>query len=251
MGDVLCGVPTAVELAKTHDLHWLTLKRYFPLIPPGILPVASRETPHGEIPRDAGSRYDRVINAQPMWHHDEWVRSRKHVLELIPKWAGVIPQSRRITVHVPPTTVSAVDQLKLAPRFVVVCNSPCYSCNNWPPQHRQRVVDHLRSRGLEVVTVGGRDGMPMARCRNLHGRTNMLETVEVVHRAVLYVGPDTGCTWLAQAAHGTKKICLLDRMRFRLGVVGFEKYLDGDETRDVLYQDPWGKLADLISWALQ
>jgi hypothetical protein len=69
---------------------------------------------------------------------------------------------------------------------------------------------------------------------NLGGALSVAETVEVVRRSKLYVGPDTGTTWLACVAEETPKICLIAPKRHEVTPVGFEGHVPG-KIKDVTY----------------
>ena len=68
-------------------------------------------------------------------------------------------------------------------------------------------------------------------------------------RARLYVGPDTGTSWLACAARETPKVCVLDRNRLRDGIVGFQGFLLDRNIRDVFVQDGADHCVE-VAWAL-
>jgi hypothetical protein len=55
----------------------------------------------------------------------------------------------------------------------------------------------------------------------------------LIGRSQVYVGPDTGTSWLACAARTTPKVCVVDRNRLKDGVVGFQGFLADDNIRDV------------------
>jgi ADP-heptose:LPS heptosyltransferase len=238
LGDVLCGIPSYLALRNKYpeaELAWITLPQYKKLIPNcGITIVYDGPQPFGKIP-EWSKQYDLVIEAQPMWRHREWELTRHHVVDLIAKWSNVSLTDRRIIVEISEQDRTIGLELPKEP-FVTICSSPCYSWYDWSTEYRQTIVDMLSYRRIPVVTVGGLDGINLRRATHSHGRLSFIQTIELINRSKVYIGPDTGCSWLACAAHSTAKICLIDKGRLKIGTVGYQKYVDGDIT-DHTYQD--------------
>jgi ADP-heptose:LPS heptosyltransferase len=239
LGDVLCGIPSYLALHKKYpeaELAWTTLTQYKELIPScGKVITYNGSEPFGQIPET--NEYDLIIKAQPMWRHQEWESSRLHAIDLIAKWSEVSLSSRQIIVDVTQQDRIIIDELKLPKEpFICICSSPCYSWYDWPMEHRQTIIDMLSYRRIPIITVGGKDGINLQRATHLHGKLSFTQTIELINRSKVYIGPDTGCSWLACAAHSAAKICLIDRTRLKMGIVGFQKYVDGNIT-DHMYQD--------------
>lgn len=241
LGDVCCGIPAFLALREKYpkaELTWATLAQYQPLIPKcgTVRPFGS--PPYGSMPHWASQpEYDIVIKAQPMWRHREWEQSKTHAVDLICKWAGVTPKVKSIVIET--TDENNAAAMKIAPKqpFVTICSSPCYSCGNWPMPMRQTMVDHFRKRGISVITVGGHDGQPLKGAETGHGRLSYAETLALINHSRLYIGPDTGVTWLACAAKKAAKLCLIDRNRLNQGKVGFKVTLSDANIVDSFYQD--------------
>jgi hypothetical protein len=240
MGDVCCGIPAFLALhAKIPgaQLYWLTLAKYQSLIPPCGIIVISPHEPFGAIPKPLIG-YDHAICAQPMWRESEWRSMRMHAIDCIATWSNVAPLTdRRIIL---PT--NQLPNIQLPEKFVAICSSPSISCGNYflIPM-RQHITNYCIQRGISVVTVGGADGVVLQGAIPLHGKLSPLQTVAVINQAIAYVGPDTGTTWLACGAPKTKKICVLDRNRFSVGVVGFQ-LTDPATTKDIFIQDGLDKV---------
>jgi len=137
----------------------------------------------------------------------------------------------------PPRAVARVDRLGLPGRFVVIHCLSNDDTKEWPAAGWQRLVATItRDMLVDVVEVGlrplviGRDGK---RVRNLCGRLSIMETAEVIRRAALFIGIDSGPAHLANAV-GTPGVVLLGRYR---GLDDYMPYSGG-------YQD--GSTADLL-----
>lgn len=261
MGDVCCGIPAYLALCAKYpeaDLTWITLPKHGPLVPKCGNVKTVNDGQHGPLHAIDGwrSQYDIVINAQPMWHHKRWEKSGKHAIDLIADLADVKLGERRVVIE----TDKSVKQSMLAklPKlpekpFVTICSSRCYSCGDWPQPYRQKLVSVLKREGIRFVTVGGSDGHDIPGAYSAHGKLNFLETLALIRRSRVYVGPDTGPTWLACAASGTSKVCLIDKGRLRCGVVGFERFLDDKNIKDSFIQDGVDRHISLVrsAWGMK
>jgi hypothetical protein len=136
----------------------------------------------------------------------------------------------------------------LPDRYIAIGNSPALSSRNLFPGYYGNLVSFCRSRKIPYVTVGGKDGTPLDGAINLNGLLSPNQTAWVIDRSVVYVGPDSGTTWLACGTAGAHKICVIDRERLKDGVVGFEKFLDGGgKIHDVFFQDGFGAIESLVN----
>ena len=133
--------------------------------------------------------------------------------------------------------VAKVDRLGLPGRFVAIHCLSNEDVREWPAASWQRLVAAIAGDlGVDVVESGLR---PLAiehdreRTRNLCGQLTILETAEVIRRAALFVGIDSGPAHLANAV-GTQGVVLLGPYR---GLDDYMPYSGG-------YQD--GSTADLL-----
>ena len=106
------------------------------------------------------------------------------------------------------------------------------------------MIDALVKSGNKIITVGGKDGLDYKGAQSYHGKLSLLGTVEAINRCSLYIGPDTGCTWLACGSRNTPKLCITDRHRFKIGLVGFQKFLSDDNIIDINHQEGVEKMAN-------
>jgi hypothetical protein len=239
LGDVCCGIPTYLELKNRNpdaDVWWLTLRKYADLVPGKAVFLAGDEGEFGRSP-DLVEAFDEVYVVQPMWRHEEWKSSRRHVIDLIADWCGITLTDRAIRIRSSPESTGRIDALPLPERFVLIGSSPSKSSRNLFPQWHEQIVAWCNQRRVLCGTVGGDDGVSLWGTLGFHGRLSPVDTAELINRCAVYVGPDTGTSWLACAAPRAKKICVLDRERLQDGVVGFEGYQGDQNVRDVFFQD--------------
>jgi len=87
LGDMICGIPAFTALRHQYPkakLTWSTMKQHAPLVPKFGAVRVYGDLPFGSYPPWAKQpEYDVIIRAQPMWRHEEWTKSRKHILDLI------------------------------------------------------------------------------------------------------------------------------------------------------------------------
>lgn len=239
LGDVCCGIPTFRALAKKYPeakLYWLTLPKYFELVPEFGVPVSIPSPEPFGRPPDLTAAFDLVYHAQPMWRHEEWKASGKHVIDLIASWCDVSLADRKIQVDVPVAVVERVARMPLPNRFLTIGCSPTISSRNLLPEHFPSIVEFCRLNKIPYAAVGGDDGVSIPGAIDFRGHLSPVESIALINRSAVYVGPDSGTSWLACAAQNPKKVCVLDRERMKDGMVGFQGFADGAIT-DVFYQD--------------
>jgi len=118
----------------------------------------------------------------------------------------VVPISREIA--------SRVDRLELPDRYVCVHTASEECLRDWQPTQWNRLIDHINGvHGLCVVELGLRS--PLGRnddenYRNLCGQTGIAESAEIIRRAALFIGIDSGPAHLANAVK-TPGVILLGR----------------------------------------
>ena len=245
MGDVCCGIPTFQALRRIHpdaEMTWATVENHKCLIP-----EYAEIKIHGKAPFGSGwpgwaneQNYDLVVKAQPSWRHSQWQKSGKHAVDCIADWAGIelAKEDRCINVKIPKNDYHAAGRLSLPKGgFVTICSSPSYSSGNyWGMGLRTKIVEALKKAGYGVVSVGGHDVVTLP---GTHKGYNIpiMQTVALISLSKLYIGPDTGTTWIACAARGTPKVCVINRARLKMGVVGFQKPLAGENNIVDVFND--------------
>jgi hypothetical protein len=230
LGDLCIAHPTFNALKEKfagYPAFWITRPEFGELI--------SVEPPISEAGRDC-----LVIDAAPPHRHaSQWLHSNRHPIDFIADTAGVFVESRHryIEIPIPVENQRAVDRLGLRQPFVVIAAGPCYSGGNWPYADRQKVANQFCRNGVLCVSIGGNDCAPLQGTIDLCNRLSPNQAIAVIKRAALYIGPDTGTTWLACAARETPKICVLDRNRMRDGIIGFQAFLIDRNICDITAQD--------------
>lgn len=124
-------------------------------------------------------------------------------------------------VYIPSPVVKAVDALKLPSQFLVFHARTNEIERNWRDEKWAVLLERLRDEhkiftmeiGLSAVLTST---SPLY--RSLCGQTSLMELAEVIHRATLYVGADSGPAHLANAA-GTPGVIVLGHFR------SFQRYL--------------------------
>ena len=117
-----------------------------------------------------------------------------------------VPISREIA--------SRVDRLELPDRYVCIHTTSEDGLRDWQPTQWNRLIDHINGvHGLCVVELGLRS--PLGRkddgnYSNLCGQSGIAESAEIIRRAALFIGIDSGPAHLANAVK-TPGVILLGR----------------------------------------
>ena len=117
-------------------------------------------------------------------------------------------------VPIPREIVGKVDGLALPGRFICIHTVSEDGRRDWQPAYWNRLIDHVNGvHGLCVVELGLHS--PLGRnddqnYRNLCGRTGIAESAEIIRRATLFIGIDSGPAHLANAVK-TPGVILLGR----------------------------------------
>ena len=141
----------------------------------------------------------------------------------------------------------AVDRLGLPARFVVVHCASNEASRDWPRQNWLELLDHiLDDAGPPVVEVGTRPVVitrDAARRHDLCGILSIPQTAEVIRRAALFIGIDSGPAHIANAV-GTPGVILLGGYKGFAGYMPYSgRYQDGDHSEIVRTNGPMDTLA--------
>jgi ADP-heptose:LPS heptosyltransferase len=130
--------------------------------------------------------------------------------------AGLPSLSDGPVIVPPPPAMRAVDTLLLPDRFVAVHGASSDLAKDWPVAKWQDLVHRIGIvSDLAIVEVGTRALVvphDVPRARSLAGALSLLETTEVIRRAELFIGVDSGPAHLANAV-GTPAVLLLGQYR--------------------------------------
>jgi len=157
--------------------------------------------------------------------------------------AGLPPLDESPVLAPPPAAVAAVDALALPRRFIAIHGVSTDPRREWVTDKWRVLVDRLLAAdpAASVVEVGTQplvirqDG---ARQRALCGGLSMLETAEVIRRAALHVGIDSGPAHLAHAV-GTPGVLLLGRYANFRRYMPFSGDYGSGRRATVLQADGW------------
>lgn len=108
----------------------------------------------------------------------------------------------------------SVDALKLPAEFMVVHCQSAQNSRNWDSTKWESLVNYLIDKtDYTVVEIGLSSDLNISHKRyiNLCGKLNLLETGEVIRRAHLFIGIDSGPAHLANAV-GTRGIIMIGKL---------------------------------------
>ena len=130
--------------------------------------------------------------------------------------AGIEPISDAPRLTPPDAAVTRVDQLRLPGRFLVIHCRANDACRDWPLERWKDLVEYLTGAlGIQTIEIGlkahaiAADG-PLS--RSLCGVLSIMETAELIRRADLFIGIDSGPAHIANAV-GTPGIILAGHYR--------------------------------------
>jgi heptosyltransferase-3 len=226
MGDLVAAEPVIRQLRREHPrarLVWICRKLYRELLDghPELSAVLTvpclsswiavrplklaqfqydlhfdgRRCPICTVTLDNPSKHQ-AINAQNYYFHGSLLTGFCLV-------AGIQPVDDTPVLHVSAAVRDQVQALPLPDRFVAVHCTSNEDCRNWPREKWLTLVRWLQAtHGLPVVELGLApmlSGDPATPVHNLCGKLSPLATAEVIRRARLFIGIDSGCAHFANA----------------------------------------------------
>lgn len=194
--DLVAHHPLIDSLLEVRSLgEWLMLQPKRPFDVLYDLHVTGREDPvtHARVQRTgAGGEVD----ATNYYEHGT-------LLENACRYAGLEPLDVSPTLHLPPKVWDRVHTLALPERFGVIHARSNQPSRDWEDAKWPQLVRRLHGGlgltcvevGLRSVVSGGEAGYV-----DLCGKLSVVETAEVIRRASLFIGIDSGPAHLANAA---------------------------------------------------
>ena len=171
-----------------------------------------------------------------------------HVLEIACKCGGLPPLTEGPRLNIPRAVAAAVDRLQLPPRYVIVHATSNQDVRDWQTQKWQMLTQRIAAElDLAVVEVGLRAKIAKGTANyvDLCGRLSILETAEVIRRAAVFVGIDSGPAHLANAV-GTYGVILLGHYRsYRWYMPYSGAYGDGSNARIIHGDGPAATAIDV------
>jgi heptosyltransferase-3 len=151
--------------------------------------------------------------------------------------AGIPQQTGGPALLPPPRAVARADQLALPCRFVAIHCISNEATRDWPVSSWRHLVSAITGDLLvDVIELGIR---PLVvkhddeRARSLCGQLSIMETAEVIRRAALFIGIDSGPAHLANAV-GTQGVVLLGEYQRRDDYMPYSGGYQAGHTADLL-----------------
>lgn len=281
VGDIVAAEPLVRRVRQERpDVHlvWVVRRRYRELVEgnpcvDSVLPVTCLT----EWIHLAESRaFDAVVDlhlqgrcCETCWRQHVRTDGRTEVtlenyyeygslLQVFCRLAGIEPLDETPRVYIPPLCRASVDRLQLPRDYVVVHATSNQESRDWETANWRELAGRIRSElRFNTVEVGLR---PVLRATapghvDLCGRLSLLETAEVIRRARLFIGIDSGPAHLANAV-GTFGVVLLGQYRHWTRYMPFS----GDYARginsEILHADgsakslPAGRVFESVQRAL-
>ncbi|CUS97754.1 Glycosyltransferase, GT2 family [Candidatus Chrysopegis kryptomonas] len=137
------------------------------------------------------------------------------LLSAFSRSAGLPVIDGKPNVYIPESVREKINTLKLPPNYVVFhCNSN-EKIKDWKQENWIKLAKHIvKNYKVQVVEVGTESILEKSDINfiNLCGKTSILETAEVIKRALLFIGVDSGPAHIANAVE-TFGIVLLGHYR--------------------------------------
>ncbi len=132
---------------------------------------------------------------------------------------------------------AAVDKLDIPPCFIVIHCASNDAVRDWPRSHWQRLLGQLTDRpDLAIIEVGTKAVVAsnaIRSQRDLCGILSIAQTAEVIRRAALFIGIDSGPAHLANAV-GTPGIILMGKYKSFVNQVPYSGRYAGRDQVDII-----------------
>jgi ADP-heptose:LPS heptosyltransferase len=192
---------------------WIRIKKFKLFDRVVDLHINDRICPYCRIPH-LNSEGDVSVTLNNYFDHGS-------ICEAFSKAAGLPTLSDQPRLNTSIAIKKRVNSIGLAEPYIVIHCRSNESCKEWSPDNWSLLLEQLMSVGSTVVEVGHDSNLHICNItgyRNLCGRLSIMETAEVIRRATLFIGIDSGPAHIANAV-GTYGVILLGKYR------AFERYL--------------------------
>jgi heptosyltransferase III len=146
--------------------------------------------------------------------------------------AGIPPIADGPVLSSDASIISTIDKLSLPSSFVVIHCKSNEACRDWPRSSWIELVQHINEElGLRVIEIGSSSYVFMSNTsltRSLCGMLSIRQTAEVIRRAKLFIGIDSGPAHIANAVATEGVVLLGDYHDFR----HYMPYSGGYQTGD-------------------
>jgi ADP-heptose:LPS heptosyltransferase/SAM-dependent methyltransferase len=175
----------------------------------------------------------RDVTLENYYHHGP-------LLSVFSSCAGLPPLNEAPQVYIPDTVRSEVDSLSLPEPFIVFhCSSNEYS-RDWADEKWRELAKNLINAWdgaiIEIGTQACLAGSGESRIINLCGKLSILESAEVIRRAHVFAGIDSGPAHIANAV-GTNGVILLGEYRAFKCYVPFTGDYSAGKRATIIYAD--------------
>ncbi len=161
------------------------------------------------------------------------------LLEVMVQYTDLVVHDRQPRLEIPPEVRAKVDRFALPANYAVFHCASNELVRNWPiDKWRQLAAELVRSDSVAVVEVGLQAVIasePGSPCRNMCGNVGLLEMAEVIRRASLFVGVDSGPAHIANAVQTYGVVLMGPYRRFERHVPFSGDYKSGANAT-ILYE---------------
>lgn len=142
-------------------------------------------------------------------------------------------------VYIPQRAIQKIDSLDLPHEFIVINCTSNSDEKGWPKEKWETLLKEIQKKyNMQVFEIGLKPFIDQSAglCKSLCGQLSILESAEVIRRAKLFIGIDSGPAHIANAV-GTRGVILIG------SYLGFAKYLPfsgsytNSEGAEIVYTD--------------
>lgn len=170
-----------------------------------------------------------VADAQNITIHNYYFQG--NLLTIQQKIAGLPVEDITPNLYITATHQNTVDNLDLPANYIVIHCQSAQNTRNWDSTKWQQLLNHLINKtDYYLVEVGLMSDLTIKSNRyiNLCGKLNLLETAEVIRRAKLFIGIDSGPAHLANSV-GTYGIIMIGKLADFINHIPYSgKYKTGE-----------------------
>lgn len=159
--------------------------------------------------------------------------------------AGISVIEDQPQIYIPRDVIQRIDLLRLPERYVVAHCSSNEQCRDWSQEKwRQLAQKIMRYFDLHVVEIGLQSVLDFQTDHYINqcGTLSLLETAEIIRRAELFIGIDSGPAHMANAV-GTFGVILLGEYRIFKHYMPYSGSYKSGENAKIIYSN--GPAADI------
>ncbi|GAB3760009.1 glycosyltransferase family 9 protein [Spirosoma pomorum] len=238
MGDIIACEPVAREVRRRHpDGHiiWVVKAAYAELVKyhPDLNGYLIEKCPSERMMLIRSGIYDQVYNLHISHRKCKYCPEdivnptadaidltfdnyyhRGNLLYMFSQAAGLLALDEQPRMYIPDSVKQQINALNLPTEAIVIHTQSSHIARDWPADNWNRLVSWmLATYPNPIIEVGIQPMVTVDHPRfiNLCGRLSLLETAEVIRRARLFIGIDSGPAHMANAGN-TEGILLLGKL---------------------------------------